>query len=385
MVQVTDKINDGKTKVKVSFDFGEIREALECKLYVPNPRVKSKVIDELVLYLKNSLSNPEYKIKPIIGYQNGKISGFVICSINPHYTSYSRKCGTFGWISADSFEICKIMMRECEQFIKENKIRKIRGPINFPKSLGGIGIQGMGLQEQMLYGVAFTDPRSRILEYLQALGYKKESEYTCVYVAQKTWNKGKEIDKDIVLRYFPLKELFNFIDDIGNLADNSLYEILPDSSGINRIHEFFDAFRKIPDSFNKIPSDFEPAHYSDIPQIIEAWENCDLEKTEPFAPMAFDKKTGELVGIVLGLPDLFEVWAGNPITRANVDTAMVKKGYYGKGIFSALNNIGQLTCNLHGVNYFEGTTIWSNNSRAIDTIFPHCKPIRKHLVVQKRL
>ena len=101
--------------------------------------------------------------------------------------------------------------------------------------------------------------------------------------------------------------------------------------------------------------------------------------------MAFDKKTGELVGILLGLPDLFEAWKGKAITRCNVDTAMVKKGYFGKGILSALNNIGQLTCSLYGVDYFEGTAIWTNNSRAIDTIFPHCEPIRKHYVMQKRL
>jgi hypothetical protein len=101
--------------------------------------------------------------------------------------------------------------------------------------------------------------------------------------------------------------------------------------------------------------------------------------------MAFDRNTGELVGILLGLPDLYEKWGGNPITRANVDTAMVKKGYYGRGIFSALNNLGQLTCNLYGVHYFEGTTIWSNNSRAIETIFPHCTPTRKHYMVQKRI
>ncbi|NVM34496.1 MAG: hypothetical protein HWN81_02800, partial [Candidatus Lokiarchaeota archaeon] len=367
MVQVTDKINDGKIKIEVSFNLAEIREALEQKLIVPNIRVKEKVIDELLLYLKDRVTNPEYKFKPIIGYQNGEISGVVIGCINPHYTSYSRKCGTFGWVNADSFDICKKMMKECEQFIKENRIRKIRGPINFPKSLGGIGIQYTGFQEQMLYGVAFTDPRSKILEYLQALGYKKESEYTCVYVAQKTWNKGKKIDKDIIFRYYPLKELYNFIEDIKNLANNSLYQILPDSSGINRIHEFFDAFSKITKEFYKIKTDINPKNYSEIPQFIDTWQTCDLEKTEPFAPMAFNKNTGELVGILLGLPDLYESWVGGPITRANVDTAMVKKGYFGKGIFSALNNIGQLTCNLHGVNYFEGTTIWSNNSRAIDT------------------
>jgi len=251
--------------------------------------------------------------------------------------------------------------------------------------LGGIGIQNMGFQEQMLYGVAFSNPDSQTISYLESLGYQRESEYTCVYVAKKMWNKGKKINKDIIFRYFPLQELYEYIEDIKNLANNSLYEILPDSSGIKRIFEFFDAFSKIPKTFYKIKEDFNPKNYSEIPQFIDTWQTCDLKKTEPFAPMAFDKNTGELVGILLGLPDLYEVWSGGPITRCNVDTAMVKKGYFGKGIFSALNNLGQLTCNLYGVNYFEGTTIWSNNSRAIDTIFPHCKPSRKHLVVQKRL
>lgn len=384
MVQVIDKIDIDKVEIKESYEIGELREALEQKLFVPDIRVKHKMIDELLIYLKPKLSDPDYKIKPIISYYNNNICGLVICQIDPHYRSYSRKCGTFGWLHADSLNVCRKMMRECELFIKENRTRKLRGPINFPKSLGGIGIQTMGFQEQMLYGVAFSSSKSKILEYLQSLGYRKESEYTCVYVAQKTWDKGKTVDKNIMIRYFPLEELYNFIDDIENLAENSLYQIMPDSSGINRIHEFFDAYRKQPKSFYKIPSDFNPRRYSDIPQFIEAWESCDLEKIEP-QPTAFDRNTGELVGIILTLPDLFEVWAGRPLTRVNVDTAMVKKGYYGKGIFSALNNIGQITYNIRGAHYFEGTTIWSNNSRAIDTIFPHCNPVRRHYVVQRRV
>jgi hypothetical protein len=371
--------------IRESYDITEIRDALEEKLYVPDFRLKPKIINELLLYLRPKLKDPKYKIKPIISFSNGAISGFVICQIDPHYTSYSRKCGTFGWLQADNLGICREMMRKCELFIKKNKVRRLRGPVNFPKSLGGLGIQTTGFQEQMLYGVAFSDSSSPLLEYLQSLGYKKESEYTSVYVAQKTWNKGKEIDENIMFRYFPLEELYDFIDDIGNLADSSLYEIMPDSSGIHRIHEFFNSFSRIPDSFYNINADFEPAHYSTIPHFIEAWESCDLNKIEPYAPMAFDRNTGELVGVLLGLPDLYEKWRGNPITRANVDTAMVKKGYYGRGIFSALNNLGQLTCNLYGVHYFEGTSIWSNNSRAIDTIFPHCTPTRKHYLVQKRI
>lgn len=372
-------------KVKELFILREIEEALQSKLYLPDFHIKDRVIKELLIYLENKISDPHYNIKPFVSYTDGEISGMVICQIDPHYTSYSRKCGTFGWLYADSLEICKELMRKCELYVKEHKLRRIRGPINFPKSVGGMGIQFMGFNEQLLYGVAFSNPRSRLLSYLEAIGYKKESEYTCVYVAQKTWNKGKSIDKDIIFRYFPLNTLYDFIDDIEHLAQNTLYQIMPDSSGINRIYEFFDAFSKIPKSFYKIKPDFNPEKYSSTSQFIEVWESCDLEKIEPFAPMAFNRKTKELVGILLGLPDLYEKWVGHPITRANVDTAMIKKGYYGKGIFSALNNIGQLTGNLYGINYFEGTAIWSNNSRAIETIFPHCKAVRKHYVMQKRI
>ncbi|MFW9988648.1 MAG: hypothetical protein ACFFC3_08335 [Candidatus Odinarchaeota archaeon] len=385
MVQVIDKLNNSKILVEETLSLDEIREALECKLYVPDIRVKDKIIDEFLLYLKNKFSDPEYKIKSFIGYIDKKISGIVICQINPNYKSYGRKCGTFGWLSADSFDICKKLLKKCENFIKKNKIRKIRGPINFPKSLGGIGIQNMGFKEKMLYGVAYSNSDSQLISYLESIGYQRESEYTCVYVAEKTWNKGKKIDKNIIFRYFPLRELYEYIEDIKNLANNSLYEILPDTSGIIRIHEFFDTFSKIPKKFYEINEKFNQKNYSEIPQFIETWETCNLRKTEPFAPMAFDKSTDELVGILLGLPDLYEDWAGKAITRCNVDTAMVKKGYFGKGIFSALNNLGQLTTNLYGINYFEGTSIWSNNSRAISTIFPHCDPIRKHYVFQKRI
>jgi len=387
MVQVIERPIEVQKSIKIvnTTDLKEIKEALEIIIYVPNEIVKPNVISELLSYLEKKFSDPEYKIQVFIAYRAEEIAGFAICQIDPYYSSYSRKCGTFGWLHAHSLETCKKLIRRCEQFVKENKIRKFRGNINTPKNLGGIGVQFMGFNEPMLYGVAFSKPSTQIFEYLDSLGYQKESEYSCVYVAQRTWNKGKKIDKDIEFRYVSMKELYEYTEDIRNLANNSFHEILPDASGRNRVNEFFESFKKIPKSFYKIKSDFNPKLKSEIPQFVEAWETCNLEKIEPFAPMAFEKSSGELVGILLGLPDLFEAWVGNPITRCNVDTAMVKKGYFGKGIFSALNNIGQLTCNIFGVNYFEGTGIWSNNSRAIDTIFPHCDTIRKHFVLQKRI
>ncbi len=385
MVQVLYETEKDIIKVRESHDIKEINKVLHSILFVPDVRVKQNIIEELCRYLTFKLSNPEYKLKAFIAQNGLEICGFVICQIDPYYTSYSRKCGIFGWLHAKNLNICKELMRECELFIKKHKVRKLRGNINFPKNLGGIGIQTSGFNQQILYGVAFNSPQSKVIDYLEELGYIRESQYTCVYVAQKTWEKGKRIDKDIVFKYVNLKKLYDLVDEIRALANNSFHEILPDASGRNRIYEFFEAFKQIPKSWYRIQYDFNPKSYSDIPHFIEAWESCDLKKIEPLAPMAFDRKTGELVGILLGLPDLYESWIGDPITRVNVDTAMVKKGYFGKGIFSALNNLGQLTANLFGVNYFEGTAIWSNNSRAIDTIFPHCTPIRKHYVMQKRI
>ena len=385
MVQVLEKVDIEKIKIVDAVDIGEIKCALDSILYVPNVQIRQRIIKELCHYLQLKLNDKEYKIKIFIGYNDTELCGFVTCQIDPYYSSYSRKCGTFGWLHANSFNVCRELIQACEQYIKRNRIRKLRGNINYPKNLGGVGIQFMGYDEQMLYGVSYTDPSSQLLDYLTTLGYRKDSEYSCVYVAQKTWNKGRKIDKDIKVKYVSIKELYDYADEIRDLANNSFHEILPDASGRNRIFEFYKAFEEIPRSFYKINKDFNPNLYSDVPQFIEAWETCDLNRIEPFSPMAFDKKTGELVGILLGLPDLFEAWKGKAITRCNVDTAMVKKGYFGKGIFSALNNIGQLTCSLYGVDYFEGTAIWTNNSRAIDTIFPHCEPIRKHYVMQKRL
>ncbi|MFX1568870.1 MAG: hypothetical protein ACFFCV_10955 [Promethearchaeota archaeon] len=383
--EIEQRIEVELISIRDTNNINEIKLALEALLFVPNPNIRKRVISELTKYLAAKLTDSDYKIKVFIAYTGSQPCGFVVCQIDPYYTSYSRKCATFGWLQTNAFEICKELMKQCEIFVKENKVRKLRGCINYPKNLGGIGIQFEGFEQKMLFGVAFTDPKSKILEYLDLLGYKKESEYTCVRVEQKTWEKGRKIDDDIEFRYFTLKELYSIVDEIRGLAKSSFFEILPDSSGRNRIYEFLDAFSQIPKSFRTLPEDFSIKKYSNIPHFQEAWKNCDLEKIEVLAPLAFDKKTGELVGALLGLPDLFETYDNKSLTRVNVDTAMVKKGYYGKGIFSALNNIGQLTARLFGIEYYEGTAIWSNNDRAVNTIFPHCTPTRKHYITQKRV
>ncbi|MFX0104424.1 MAG: hypothetical protein ACFE75_02905, partial [Candidatus Hodarchaeota archaeon] len=159
MVQVLEKEYYKTVVISESKDIREIKDSLNELLYVPDEYLKPKVIEELCGYILSKFSNPEYKLKVFIAYIGSEVCGFVIVQIDPYYTSYSRKCGTFGWLYANNIDSCRDLIKQCELFVKKNKLRRLRGPINFPKSLGGIGIQNEGFNQPMLYGVAFSNPK----------------------------------------------------------------------------------------------------------------------------------------------------------------------------------------------------------------------------------
>jgi len=367
-------------------DISEIQLVLTELLYVPDERLKLVVVLELIDYFTEKFSKPDYKIKFFYTKENGNISGFVVCQIDKDYKSYGMKCPTFGWLHPKDFRSCELLMSECENFVRENKLRKIRGPINFPKIIGGIGYQIEGFEAPMLNGVAFNEPNSKVLEYLEELGYKKESKYTCLEVIESNWTKGNKLDKDIVLRFLPTSEIRKLRARILALAQSSFHSVLADApGGQSRFDEMMETYDLAFGNRSMVKDDFDPSTYSSIPEFIEAWESCDLNNIVPCCPVAFDRTTGELVGIIMTLPNLFQLWIKEPLTHLNVDTVIIKKEYAGRGIFSSLQNVGQITSRLYGFDYVEGTTIWANNDRAIKTIFPHCTPLRTHFVVQKRI
>ncbi|MFX1393972.1 MAG: hypothetical protein ACFFAH_10395, partial [Promethearchaeota archaeon] len=308
-------------KIVQSKDKTEIHDTLNQLLYVPNEILKSKIIEELIKYYINKFTEDDYKIKFFIAYnQNKDPCGFVACEINPNYRSRNRKCATFGWFHANSFNVCKRLIIACENFIRENKIRLLRGNINFPKSIGGIGIQTMGFEKQMMFGVPFREPSLKLIVYLERLGYKIDAEYICMEVTKKEWNKGKNVDNNIKIGYLTLKEMTERKEELINIAQNTFYTVLPDAC-TGRVDEILEIYSQVPESHYKLNNKFDPYIYYKQPEFIEAWESCDLEKVVTFAPMAFDRKTGEIVGAILSIPDLYELWLDQPITRDNVDTA----------------------------------------------------------------
>ena len=121
-------------KIVDSKEIHEIREILDQLLYVPNELLKPRIIEELVTYYIDKFYEHNYKIKFFIAYaENKNPCGFVFCEINPKYRSRNRKCATFGWLHADTFDVCKKLIGACEHFVRENHVRLLRGNVNFPK------------------------------------------------------------------------------------------------------------------------------------------------------------------------------------------------------------------------------------------------------------
>ncbi|KKL63627.1 hypothetical protein LCGC14_2173200, partial [marine sediment metagenome] len=117
MVQILEKSLFDPILIEESKDVREIREVLDEILYAPDTRVRYYVMDELCNYIQSKFTDPEYKLKVFIAYQGIEVLGFVIAQIDPNYTSYSRKCGTFGWLYANSLDTCKHLLKQCEMFI----------------------------------------------------------------------------------------------------------------------------------------------------------------------------------------------------------------------------------------------------------------------------
>ena len=364
-----------------------LHEALKSLLYVPDERVKPIIIREIMNYYQAKRNTPKYPLSLFIAYQEEVPTGMVFAQIDPEYRTYSRKATTFGWLLCKDAHTCQELMKQVEHFARINKQKKIRGPINYPKIVGGIGIQTEGFEVPILNGVNFNSSESEILSYLNSLGYESESKYSCVDVVSKKWNKGNTLDPEYYLGYFTVAELKGMKEEIMELAKHSFYSILADApGGESRFGEMMRSYELASCTpFNKSVAEKIIEEHSHIPEFIEAWKSCKLAKVVSWAPCAFKRGTDELVGIILSLPNLYQYWAGETLTHTNVDTVMIHKEHSGRGIFSELNNIGRLTLEMFGIETAEGTTIWANNTRAIQTIFPHSTLLRTHIVVQKRV
>ncbi|MFW9969875.1 MAG: hypothetical protein ACFFDF_06715 [Candidatus Odinarchaeota archaeon] len=398
MEKVRQKIeifDNRSINVRESIDLKEIKEALEANFSISDNILKPNMVEHHIKYLDSKFRKSENNIRVFIAYSGEEPRGYVVSDLNPEYKSYGRKCGTFGWLYGKDSKIIKELLIHCEEFVKENKLRRIRGPINFPKNETGFGLQINGFEHDPLYGVALRNPNVGLYECLLNLRYEAEAEYTCLQVIEEVWTKGNSLNKSLKLCCVSFKELMERLDEIIELTRDSFVTLLPDTSGGGRdnILELLHLATSIPKThfrYEKNPEVY--VKYKNIPEFIEAWQESDLENMVTMFPMVVERNTNKLIGMLIGVLDHYQYWKDEYVSRVNVHTAMVRKGYNGKGVFSSLNNFGQATnrC-MMGTTYFEGTGVWTrnskgvNNEKAVRSIFPHCIPIRTHVVFEKKL
>ena len=89
----TEKLSSGVIEVR---NLSQIKSALLEALWVPDERLKPKIVSEIINYFETKFSNPESKIKFFVASQNKRITGFVSCQIDDEYKSYGMNCPTFG-------------------------------------------------------------------------------------------------------------------------------------------------------------------------------------------------------------------------------------------------------------------------------------------------
>ena len=105
-----------RVEVRSIENLEEIATAFKELLFVPDGKLKNKVVLELTKYISAKRCVNGYKIEVFGAYQGDKLTGVVASVIHPTYLSYGRTVGTFGWLSVNDFESCKALIRECENF-----------------------------------------------------------------------------------------------------------------------------------------------------------------------------------------------------------------------------------------------------------------------------
>ncbi len=291
----------------------------------------------------------------------GNRVGRVCVEVHQGYVTRGKPCATFGWLDGTSPGVVHMLLDQAAAWASTREIlvdgsprrnTLLRGPISFPKNLGGFGCQVEGFSLPRIYCVPTNQPD--LAGWIAAAGFKQDASYACVDVTDTpTWNSAPGELDGFTLVSLTADQWREREGELVGLAGAAFADFLPDIAS-GRFEEMWGATASVSKTF-----------YS--------W------------PAALDRE-GKVAGFITALPNLWEAWDGRKVTCLNVDTVVIAPKYRGCGIFSAIHNKGVTDTRAHlGIRYYEGTAIWMANENAVRTIFPHGKLVRKHVVFQRRL
>jgi GNAT superfamily N-acetyltransferase len=291
----------------------------------------------------------------------GTLAGRGMVEIHPGYASRGFPCAAFGWLDGTSEGAVNAILEAAagwaaaQQVVRNGRPRRnaiLRGPVSFPKELGGLGCQVEGYNEPRLIGVSTNRPD--LDGWIEGAGYTPDAPYACVDVTNTpVWDSAPNEVEDFTLVTLSAAEWRDRIEETAELASHAFGTFLPDSTA-GRLEHCIDVTSEVSDPFYSWPASLDA--------------------------------DGKLAGFIMALPNLWEKWDGKSVVSLNVDTILIAPQYRHCGLMSALHNKGVTDTAKHmGIRYYEGTAIWLANENAVKTIFPHGRICRKHVVFQKRL
>ncbi len=261
------------------------------------------------------------------------VIGCIYVELSPNHLSFGKKSPIFGWLQADSEELCHALLHLAQYVTMQAGFTSIRGPINEPSDLGGYGVCVENQLPQPL--VYCSQTPAKYARWITSAGFSECAKYVSVE-ATNTYDRPNP---------FPHVEIVD--ESIGATVQNpALLEQLAATIAAN----FKDS---LPDTtlHNKMQAT--------IAQLLQ------MDRGEEFYIIARDTLTGEIAGFALEIPNVFDAWQHRPITSADIDTAIVNPKYRNADFFSWM--FFQMVAKLRarGVVHQIGSSVWTKNYRAM--------------------
>ena len=283
-----------------------------------------------------------------------EVQGCIYVELTPKHRSYNEQIPIFGWLQADSESIALDLLAYAEEYVSEHGFHTLRGPINAPALYGGWGAKYQGLDVPL--SVDFSSNQKGLSTWIDHAGFVIEAEYVDVQSTTEFHVACPVADGTIEKVQVPLKEVLNDPEIMGQLY-----------AFVNR-----NFVGRLPDT--------TPDKMEALFRLLDS-----VEHGEDFYIFAREKATGKIIAAILEIPNVFDLWQGNPITSSAINTAIIDRAYRGKSLFHWIYWEFQKGLNRRGITHHYGANIWAENKAAIKCFGLASRIVGKSLVFQKSL
>ncbi len=287
--------------------------------------------------------------------EGNRVVGSIYVEVTPTHRSYGKQIPIFGWLFADSADICHLLLQTAEEFVNASGGHSLRGPINEPHLFGGWGIlhEASSKMPMMVDSMPFIPD---IADWIQEAGYENDTTYVSLEIREMAdFNCPLDMDR------------FRFISP--TLAELQSHSEL--RSEVDRI---------ISRNFSRFLPDTNPSKLADISQYL-----AQIPAPEDFYILLQEIHSEKIVGIIFEVPNFFEIWQKRTITISDVNTMVVDKEYQNQMVIYRIYVELQKKLAQRGIQREIGVSVWKKNYMALKSFLKSAEIIAEYSVYQKKL